>query len=35
MRHRYKCADRMLGELDVVPVAAEQTAELGRRVGPG
>lgn len=35
MRHRYKTADRMLGELDVVPVAAEQTAELGRRVGPG
>lgn len=35
MRHRYKTADRKLGELDVVPVAAEQTAELGRRVGPG
>lgn len=35
MRHRYKAADRMLGEIDLVPVAALQTAELGRRVGPG
>ena len=34
MRHRYKAVDRMLGEIDLVPVAALQTAELGRRVGP-
>lgn len=34
MRHRYKAADRMLGELDLVPVAALQTEELGRRLGP-
>lgn len=35
MRHRYKAVDRMLGEIDLVPVAALQTAELGRRVGAG
>lgn len=35
IRHRYKNADRLLGEVDVVTIAAEQTAELGRHVGPG
>lgn len=35
IRHRYKAVDRMLGEIDLVPVAALQTGELGRRVGPG
>lgn len=34
MRHRYKTADRMLGEIDLVSVAALQTAELGGRIGP-
>lgn len=34
-RHRYKVADRMLGEIDLVTVAAQQTAELGRRVPQG
>lgn len=35
MKHRYKNADRMLGEIDLVPVAALQTEELGRQVGAG
>lgn len=35
MRHRYKVANRMLGEVDLVTVAAQQTDELGRRVGRG
>jgi hypothetical protein len=35
MRHRYKVANRMLGEVDLVTVAGQQTAELGRRVGHG
>jgi hypothetical protein len=30
MRHRYKNADRMLGVVDLVPVAAQQTELLGR-----
>ena len=33
MKHRYKNFDRMLGEVDLVPVAAEQASLLGTRVG--
>ena len=33
MKHRYKNFDRMLGEVDVVPIAAAQTELLGNRVG--
>jgi len=32
MRHRYKTADRMLGEVDLVEVAAQQTEVLGREL---
>ena len=35
VRHRYKVLNRMLGEIDLVTVAAQQTAELGRRVPEG
>lgn len=35
IRHRYKAVDRMLGDVDLVPLAAEQTAVLGRDVGRG
>jgi hypothetical protein len=33
MKHRYKAADRMLGDVDMVPVAAQQTEILGAGVG--
>jgi len=32
MRYRYKAADRMLGEVDLVPVAAQQPELLGKEV---
>ena len=35
MRHRYKAADRMLGDIDLVPVAAAQTDVLGRQLDDG
>lgn len=35
MRHRYKAADRMLGDIDLVPVAAAQTDILGRQLDDG
>lgn len=33
IKHRYKTADRMLGEIDLVPVASQQMELLGGRVG--
>jgi len=33
MKHRYKAADRMLRDVDLVPVAAQQTEILGAGVG--
>lgn len=35
IRHRYKNADRMLGLVDLVPVARQQAYVLGELVGPG
>lgn len=33
MKHKYKSFDRMLGEVDLVPVAAGQMEQFGRRMG--
>jgi hypothetical protein len=35
IRHRYKAFDRMLGHIDLVPLAAAQTARLADGVGEG
>ena len=35
IKHRYKTADRMLGLVDLVPVARQQAEVLGRQVGAG
>lgn len=35
MRHRYKRVDRMLGDIDLVPLAAAQTARHAAGVGEG